>query len=44
MVNKLLSSLISKKSHRNYKETQQEVSNAFIYYLYNEYMVCTSDK
>jgi len=39
MVNKLLSSLINKKSYGNYKRTQQEVSSIFLYYLYNRYIV-----
>ena len=31
-------------SHRDYKRTQQEFPDAFIYYLYNRYMVHASDK
>jgi len=36
--------LISKVSHRDHKKTQQEVSDAFLHYLYNIYMVCANDK
>ena len=36
--------LISKVSYGNYKRNQQGVSNIFLHYLYNKYMVCASDK
>jgi len=44
MVNRLLSSLISEESHRDYKRTQQGVPNAFLHYLYNRYMVYAINK
>ena len=44
MVNSALSKLMSKVSYRDYKRTQQEVSNVFLYYLYNIYMGCASNK
>ena len=34
MTVRLLSKLKSEVSHRNYKKTQQGVSNAFLHYLY----------
>ena len=34
MINKLLSKLKGKVSHRDHKRTQQEVPNAFLHYLY----------
>ena len=37
MVNSILSSLIRWESYRDYKRTQQEVSNVFLYYIYYYY-------
>ena len=44
ITNSALSSLIEQESHRDHKRTQQEVSNVFLYYLYNIYMGCASNK
>ena len=38
------SKLIDKVSHGDYERTQQEVPDIFLYYLYNEYIICTIDK
>ena len=37
MVNNILSNLIKQESHEDYKRTQQEVSNIFLYYIYYSY-------
>ena len=42
--NSVLSKLISKVSYKDYKRTQQEVSDALLPYLYNRYMVYTNNK
>jgi len=34
---------MNKVSCGSHKRTWQGVSNVFLYYLYNRYMVCTSD-
>jgi len=44
MINNTLSSLIKQESYENYKKTQPRVSNILLFYLYNRYMVCTSNK
>ena len=44
MANSALSKLIGKVSCRNYKKTQQEVSDAWLPYLYNRYIVCANNK
>jgi len=42
--NSVLSKLIGKVSYRDYKRTQQEVSDALLPYLYNRYIVYTNNK
>jgi len=42
--NKPLSKLKDKVFHRNHKRTQQEVPDAFLYYLYKRVMVHASNK
>ena len=42
--NRPLSKLKSKVSHRNYKRTQQEVSDELLPYLYDIYMVHADNK
>ena len=44
MANSALSKLIGKVSCKNYKKTQQEVSDALLPYLYNRYIVCANNK
>ena len=44
MVNSLLSSLIMKEFYKDYKRTQQGVSNILLLYLYYRYIVYTSNK
>ena len=44
MTNSILSKLIDEVSHGDYKRTQQEVSNVFLPYLYNRYIVHANDK
>ena len=44
ITNRLLSKLKSIVSCEDHKRTRQGVSNAFLYYLYNIYMVCADNK
>ena len=44
MTNSTLSKLIGKVSYKDHKRTQQEVSDTFLHYLYNTYIVCAHDK
>ena len=44
MTNSILSKLIGKVFYRNYKKTQQGVSDVLLPYLYNRYIVHANNK
>ena len=39
-----MSKSLSRISSRDYKRTQQGVSNVLLFYLYYKYMVCANNK